>query len=52
MLTLLSIAHMQVDCGWLKDAPDQTSHTPHRQHWRGFLFAKTALISLDNPPAN
>ena len=23
-----------------------------RQHWRVFLFAKKALISLDNPPAN
>ena len=23
-----------------------------RQHWRGFLLKETALISLDNPPAN
>ena len=32
--------------------PDQTSHTPPRQYWRGFLLKETALISLDIPPAD
>ena len=52
MLPLLTIAHMQMDCGWLKDCtrPNLTHSTPSAL--AGWSVDEPALISLDNPPAN
>ena len=52
MVPGLAVTTVALDASVTDPSINSKSSDLPRPQWRGFLFAKTALISLDNPPAN